>query len=150
MNSSLNSVALVFVAAFSGLVMFPHSDPAQQYRLQRGYGYWSEATEEMKTAYLQGYLDAETIYRSSMDEGLKPRCPDAGKQWIDDFEYKFPLLNAEIMKLQQGLDDFYKDDDGRDIGMFRAQRVVRLVLAGRPQSEVDQAKWEARHGAPRQ
>jgi hypothetical protein len=85
-----------------------------------------------------------------MNQGLKPRCTDGGKQWIDDFEYKFPLLDAETMKLQQGLDNFYKDDDGRDIGMFPAQRVVRLVLAGRPQSEVDQAKWEARHGAPRQ
>jgi hypothetical protein len=79
-----------------------------------------------------GYLDAETIYRSNIDLSLKPRCTDSGKQWIDDFEYKFPLLDATktIMELQDGLNDFYKGRSNPSIAMFPAQRIVRLGIGG--------------------
>jgi hypothetical protein len=147
---SLNGVVLLLVGALIGSIGFPHSGAARQYRLQKGRGFWLDADEQSKTAYLLGYLDSETIYRSSIDLSLKARCTDSGKQWIDDFEYKFPLLDVPltIADLQKGLDDFYKDDRN-PMGMFPAQRIVRLGLVGRPQSEIDDAKREASDGTPR-
>jgi hypothetical protein len=64
---SLNGVVLLFVGAVVGSIGFPHSGAARQYRLHKGQGFWIDADEHWKTAYLLGYLDAETIYRSSID-----------------------------------------------------------------------------------
>lgn len=151
MRHSLNSLIVLFVGALVGSVGFPHAGAAKQYRTQKGQAFWSEADEQSKTAYLLGYLDAETIYRSNMDLKLKPRCTESGNKWIDDFDYKFPLLeaSASVMDLQRGLDDFFKDNPS-PIGMFPAQRIVRLRLAGRSQSEIDAVAREAIEGAPRQ
>jgi len=150
MRRSLNSLVVLFVGALVGSVGFPHAGAAKQYRLQKGQTFWTDANEQSKTAYLLGYLDAETIYRSNMDLKLKPRCTESGNKWIDDFDYKFPLLEgpATVMDLQRGLDDLYKDNHS-PIGMFPAQRIVRLRLAGRSQSEIDAATREAIEGAAR-
>jgi hypothetical protein len=138
------------LGALFGSVEFPSSDAAGQYRLQKGQTFWVDANEQMKTAYLLGYLDAETIYRSNMDTRLKALCTASGKQWIDDFDYKFPLLSVPgtVMDLQKGLNDYYKDDHNHT-GMFPAQRVVRLKLAGRSQSEIDAAEQETDVGPGR-
>jgi hypothetical protein len=150
MRRSLNSLVVLFVGALIGSIGFPHSGAAKQYRLQKGQAFWTDADEQSKTAYLLGYLDAETIYRSNMDLKLKPRCTETGNKWIDDFDYKFPLLEAPatVMDLQRGLDDFYKDNHN-PIGMFPAQRIVRLRLARRSQSEIDAAARETIEGAAR-
>jgi hypothetical protein len=148
----LNGLFLLFAGALVGSIGFPHSDVAGQYRLQKGQSFWPEADEQWKTAYLLGYLDAETIYRSNMDLKLKGLCTASGKKWIDDFDYEFPLLQmqATIIDLQSGLDDFYKDDRNRgQVGMYPAQRIVRLKLAGRSQAEIDAAEQEAHGVAPR-
>jgi hypothetical protein len=144
---SLNGLVLLFVGVLVASIGFTPSDVAGQYRLQRGQAFWAEADEQLKTAYLLGYLDAESIYRSNMDLHLKGLCTVSGKKWIDDFEYKFPLLPMQmpIMDLQNGLDGFYKDDRS-NVGMYPAQRVVRLKLAGRSQAEIDAAEQEAHGG----
>jgi hypothetical protein len=148
MGRNLKGVILFLVGALVGSIGLPRSGAAEQYRLQRGQGFWSVASEPQKTAYLLGYLDAETIYRSNMDLKLKPQCAESGKKWLDDFEYKFPLLDesATIVDLQKGLDDFYEHND---IAMFPAQRIVRLKLAGRPQAEIDAAERATQDGAAR-
>jgi hypothetical protein len=139
----INGLFLLFVGALVGSIGFPHSDVAGQYRLQKGQSLWPEADEQWKTAYLLGYLDAETIYRSNMDVKLKGLCTTSGKKWIDDFEYEFPLLQgqATVMDLQSGLDDLYKD--GNHVPMYPAQRIVRLKLARRSQAEIDAAEQVA-------
>ena len=123
-------------------------DRRSAYRLQQGQTFWSVSNGPQKTAYLLGYLDAETIYRSDMDLKLKPQCTESGKKWIDDFEYKFPLLDdsTTIVDLQKGLDDFYENNHR---AMFPAQRIVRLRLAGRTQAEIDAAVRETQDGAAR-
>lgn len=147
MQRSLNAIVLLFVGALIGSIGFPQPGTARQYSLQRGRGFRSDADDEVKTAYLLGYLDA---YRSNMDLKLKPLCTTSGKKWIDDFDYTFPLPNvpATITDSQNGLDEFYKDQD-HQIGMFPAQRIVRLRLAGRSQSEIDAAEQESHIGSAR-
>ena len=144
MPRRLNSVVLLFVGALAGSIGFPRSGAARQYRLQEGQAFWISAGDQQKTAYLLGYLDAETIYRSNMDLKLRTLCTPPGKKWINDFEYGFPLLAAPatVVDLQKGLDDFYRDHDG--MGMFPAQKIVRLKLARRPQSEIDEAERSSR------
>jgi hypothetical protein len=147
MRRSINAVILLFVGGLIGSVGFSQANAALQYRLQNGQSFWITADEQSKTAYLLGYLDAETIYRSNMDLKLKPLCTASGQKWVDDFDYGFPLIEppATIADLQQGLDDFYTTD--RVIGMFPAQRIVRLKLAGRSQSEMDAAEQETQVGS---
>lgn len=143
MPRTLNAIALLFAGTLIGST-FTNLSAAKQYRLQKGQGFWVTANEHEKTAYLVGYLDAETIYRSNMDLKLKSLCTTPGQKWVRNFELGFPLLEppATILDLQKGLDDFYKN--GHPIGMFPAQRIVRLKLAGRSQSEIDAAEREAR------
>ena len=150
MRRSLNAIVLLFVGALIGSIGFPQPGTARQYSLQRGRGFWIDANDDVKTGYLLGYLDAETIYRSNMDLRLKPLCTTSGKKWNDDFDYTFPLPNvpATITDLQNGLDEFYKDQD-HQIGMFPAQRIVRLRLAGRSQSEIDAEEQESHIGSAR-
>jgi hypothetical protein len=123
MRSSLSAIILLFVGGLIGSVGFYQVDAARQYRLQRGQSFWINANEQWKTAYLLGYLDAETIYRSNMDVKLKGLCGAPGQKWVSDFDYGFPLLEppATIADLQKGLDDFYKN--AHPIGMFRRKEL---------------------------
>ena len=95
----LNGVVLLFVVALIGAMGFPRFSAGQRYKLQKGQSFWVGADEEVKTAYLQGYLDAESIYRSNMDLKLKPLCTTSGQKWIDDFDYTFPLLDVRMPRV---------------------------------------------------
>lgn len=147
MRSSLTSIVLLFVGGLIGSVGFSPANAARQYRLQKGQSFWINAGEQWKTAYLLGYLDAETIYRSNMDLKLKRLCTTSGQKWVNDFDYGFPLIEppVTVADLQKGLDNFYRNDHA--IGMFPAQRIVRLKLAGRSQSEIDAAEREDQIGS---
>jgi hypothetical protein len=49
---SLKGVVLLFVGALIGSIGFTHSGAAGQNRLQKGQGFWIDADEQWKTAYL--------------------------------------------------------------------------------------------------
>lgn len=142
----LQSLVLLFVGGTIGAETFARLDSAQESRPVTGYSFWSKADFGMKAAYLTGYTDAEGLYRLSIDTGIRPLCTDAGKGWIADFETKIPLPDASISQVMQGLDEFYKDLRNQSVSLYLAQNIVRLQLAGRPQSEIDEAIRKAREG----
>jgi hypothetical protein len=133
----------VVVAVLVGTRLSLHGQKA--YRPATGYAFWSKADDNLKSAYLFGYYDAEQLYRTAMDKGVAPICGDAGKTWITDFEQKLPLPeSATVVQLKEGLDEFYRDWKNQGVDLGLAQRVVRLQLAGRPAAEIDEATRRAR------
>lgn len=139
------SLILVSVGALLGAGLFASLTAAQEYRPVTGYAFWSKADGNLKFAYLIGYEDAEQFYRSALDIDAKPRCADAGKAWIEDFEQKMPMpYNITLKQMSEGIDEFYKDWKNQGIDIFLAQNIVRLQIGGRPQAEVDEAIRKAR------
>jgi|SRR5260370_25420385 hypothetical protein len=133
------SLALLCVGGLLGAGLFARLGAAQEdIRPATGYTFWSTASDNTKLAYMYGYDDAEEMYRVVLDEGAKPLCTEAGKQWIADFNRKFPMPKATIGQTKAGLDEFYRDWKNQRIGLWKALNVVRLQIAGRPQTEIDE------------
>jgi len=133
------SFTLLFVGGLLGACTFGSLNAAQeQARPRTGYTFWSAANDDAKLAYMYGYSDAEGMYRVVVDEGAKPLCTDAGKKWIDDFERKFPMPKTTLGQTEERLDEFYRDWKNQKVSLWQALNVVRLQIAGRPQTEIDE------------
>jgi hypothetical protein len=142
------SLVLLFAGALLGAGLVASLNAAQEYRPMTGYAFWSKADGNLKFAYLIGYSDAEQYFRLALDKGVQPLCTDAGKAWIEDLDQKIPMPNNMTVQQQsKGVDDFYKDWRNQSVSLFLAQSIVRLQIAGRPQSEIEGATRKAREAA---
>ena len=146
MNQNLTrSSVLLLIGALLGAGLVATLDASQEYRSATGYAFWSKADENVKYAYVVGYVDAEDLYRFALDRGAKPLCGDEGKAWIDDFDRKVLAPDSETVKQAiEGVDEFYKDWKNQGVQLRIAQNVVRMQIAGRPQAEIDEAVRKAR------
>jgi hypothetical protein len=145
MRSLTKNLILMFIGALSGAGLFARLSPAQEHRTPTGYTFWSMADENLKIAYLLGYDDAETFYRFGMEKELEPLCTDAGKTWLQEFERRTPKPeNMSIKQDMEGIDEFYKNWKNRSVQLHYAQIIVRLQIAGKPQSEIEEATRRAR------
>jgi len=144
-RSLTKNLILLFIGALFGAGLFASLDAEQEYRSATGYAFWSKADGNLKFAYLIGYSDAEQMYRLAMDKGAKPLCADAGKVWIEDLDRKIPMPNnITIKQTIEGIDEFYKDWKNQSVHLDLAQNIVRLQIAGRPQTEIEEAIRRAR------
>jgi hypothetical protein len=124
-------------------------ESGQDARPVAGYAFWGDASDDAKEGYLAGYLDAEQYYRLIIDRALAPLSTDDGKKAIADFEQKYPSpSNITIDEVKHGIDLLYTDSSNRGMGLFLATNIVRLRLAGRPVSEVQDAIQKARGAQP--
>jgi hypothetical protein len=139
------SLALLLVGVLLGAAFGARLKAAQEYRKTTGYAFWRDANDNAKFSYLMGYADAEQMYRLVLDKGAKPLCSDAGREWIEDFDRKLPVpSNITFKQTTQGIDDFYKDWKNQSVPLELAQNIVRLQIAGRPQTEIEEALRKAR------
>ena len=141
----IGNVVLLFVGTLLGAGLVARLNAAQEYRSMTGYAFWSKADGNLKFAYLIGYSDAEQIFRLALDKGAKPLCADAGKAWIEDFDRKILMPeNITVKQTSEGIDEFYKDWKNQGVRLHFAQNIVRLQIAGRPQTEIEEATRKAR------
>jgi len=143
--SLTKNLILMFIGALFGGGLFARFSPAQEHRSPTGYTFWSMEDDNLKIAYLLGYDDAEEFYRFGMEKELKTLCTDAGKAWIEEFERRTPMPANMTIKLNiQGIDEFYKNWKNQSVQLHYAQIIVRLQIAGKPQSEIEEATRRAR------
>jgi hypothetical protein len=149
MNRNLaRNLSLIVFGALLGAGFLAELNAKQSYRPETGYSFWKAADDNLKTAYLMGYADAEQLFRVVLDKGAKPLCTDEGKAWIADFDRKIlEVPAATISQLKEGLDEFYRDWRNQSVGLKLAQNIVKLQLAGRPADEVSEAIRKAREPA---
>jgi len=137
------TLILLFIGALFGAGLLAGLDAAQESQ-RIGYAYWSEESSH-KLAYVIGYLEAEAAYRTFMDKALKGACGEAGRAQIEGFEGGLPAPSrVSPGQFIDGVDEFYKDWRNRAVNLHWAMNVVKLQLAGRPQSEIDEVTRQAR------
>lgn len=139
------SSVLLLIGALLGAGLVASLDAAQEYRPITGYAFWSQADDHTKTAYLIGYSDAEQMYRLILDKGVKTRCGDAGKAWIEEVDRK--ILAPDNITFRQafdGINEFYKDWKNQGVHLFLVHNIVRMQVAGKPQAEIEEAIRKAR------
>jgi hypothetical protein len=144
-RSLTKNLILMSMGALLGCALFARFSPAQEHRSPTGYKFWSMADDNLKVAYLLGYDDAEAFYRFGMEKELKTLSTDSGKAWIEEFERRTPMPeNMTIKQNIQGIDEFYRNWKNQSVQLHYAQIIVRLQIAGKPQSEIEEATRRAR------